>query len=823
MAANTKTKKTKKKKIEKKVSYYKKPEDLTLEQWQAALRQQFAAESIFSIHNLGSHKVFSDFKVYNPVTKNSYKTAIRSLNKSGNFCSCYDFKTNGLGTCKHIEATLLHIKKQKGYKKIGREGYTPAYTSIYLLYGGQREIKIRIGSDNKEEYTELAGQYFDENFTLLESAFNKFEKLLEKARDINTSFICYQDALDYIIDIREANKRNIIIDKITKPGMWEKYLADLLKVKPFPFQLDGISFSCRAGRSLNADEMGLGKTLQAIAVAEVMKKEFHISKVLIITPTSLKYQWKSEIEKFTGHESIVIEGAGHKRYKQYNEESFYKILSYNVIGTDVELIKEYSPDLVILDEAQRIKNWKTKICVNVKKIHSPYSLVLTGTPLENKLEELASIVQFVDPFRLGPLHRFLAKHQVKDEHGKVIGYQNLKEIGEVLSGILVRRLKAEVLNQLPERTDKNLFVPMTQRQSDLHNEYYETVSRLVYKWKKMGFLNEKDRQKLMINLNMMRMVCDSTYILDQETRFDTKIDELMCVLEEAFQITGQKAVVFSQWERMTRLVSFELEKRNIKYEYLHGGIPSKDREQLLVNFRSNEESRVFLSTDAGGVGLNLQSASLLINLDIPWNPAVLEQRIGRIYRYGQKQNVSIINLVSTETIEHRMLSVLKFKSSVAKGVLDDGEDTVFMSDDRFSSFMKTVESIVTADIVKPEIEDTAAEQEIYRGEAVEKEPQPAFAEEAKPEKETKREKKGEAVHADSENEAAELFKSGIDFLDKLSKSVSDEKSAERFIKSIVQKDESTGQSYIKIPIESEEIIGKAITAFSGFLKMFKGL
>jgi SNF2 family DNA or RNA helicase len=247
-------------------------------------------------------------------------------------------------------------------------------------------------------------------------------------------------------------------------------------------------------------------------------------------------------------------------------------------------------------------------CSAGQKIPSEFALVLTGTPLENKLEELHSLVEFVDPYKLGALFRFISNHQLVDESGKVIGYHKLNEIAESLSSIIIRRKKADVLTQLPERVDKNYFVNATKEQMEIHSEYYETVAKLVHKWRRHKYLSEADRKRLLLSLSCMRMVCDSTYILDQKTRHDTKIDELMVLLNDIFSNDGEKVVIFSQWERMTRLVAKELDKIKIKYEYLHGGIPSKKRKDLLHNFANDEKSRVFLSTDAGGVGLNLQSA-----------------------------------------------------------------------------------------------------------------------------------------------------------------------------------------------------------------------
>lgn len=238
-------------------------------------------------------------------------------------------------------------------------------------------------------------------------------------------------------------------------------------------------------------------------------------------------------------------------------------------------------------------------------------------------------MQIVNPYLLGSLHNFLSKHQVTEEGtDKVIGYKDLNDVGAVLQNVMLRRTKVEVLKDLPKRMDKNLFVPLTEQQLELHTEHADSVAKLVHKWKRMHFLNEEDRQKLLMLLNMMRMVSDTTYIIDQETNHQTKLDELQNILDEILAMPDEKVVIFSQWERMTRLVAIILKEKNIGFEYLHGGIPGKKRGALYENFTNDKNCKVFLSTDAGGVELNLQSAAYMINLYIPWNPAVLEQRIG---------------------------------------------------------------------------------------------------------------------------------------------------------------------------------------------------
>jgi SNF2 family DNA or RNA helicase len=654
----------------------------------------------------------------------------------------------------------------------------------------------------------------------LATSFPVFEKILKEARAINESFVCYEDALEYVIKIRENITRRLKMGEFFKKNPNLSVLDDSLKIKLFPYQLEGVKFAAKAGRSLIADDMGLGKTVQAIVVAELYKKILNTSKVLIVCPTSLKYQWKSEIERFTNSTVHVVEGNILKRREEYKVNSaYYQVTSYNTLANDIDFINDTLEfDFVILDEAQRIKNWKTKVSKSVKKLNSTYTVVLTGTPLENRIEELYSIMQFIDVYQLGPLYKFVERHQLKDpETGKVLGYQHLNEITSLLSGTLIRRTKKEVLKQLPERMDKNLFVPMTFEQMEIHDELQTDVSKLVNKWRRYGFLNEADRQRLILSLSKMRMVCDSTYILDQRTRKDTKIEELMNILDEFFQTNDSKVVIFSQWERMTRLVAAELDKKGIGYEYLNGGVPSQKREALLTNFRENENSKVFLSTDAGGVGLNLQSASLVINLDIPWNPAVHEQRIARVYRLGQNRNVTVINLISTGTIEHKMLDVLKFKSSMASGVLDGGEDTIFLNHDQFKNFMESLEKVTEQTTIEFEAEtesDNHYEQPVSVKIDLEV-----------PDKEPTTELLGDDdVLEPDENvtdKPSDLVGQGVSFFGNLLATLQNPEATKELVNSLTEKDKD-GKTYLKIPVENSEMVENGIKALGGFLASFMG-
>ena len=818
------TKKVRKTKKKVKISHIVKPEKMSLEEWQIKLRKQVTDIEHFNISCVDDDLFPGEYIVRNPEKNNEYKVVYRGANSEWNYCSCMDFKTSRLGTCKHIEA----VKKWFGGKKgvhVHRE--LPPYTSVYLSYRDERCVKIRIGSDNKEAYEQLAKDYFDENHVLKKSAYARIGSFLKQARQISDTFRCYKDAIDFIIDIREKAKRENIVKTYD-----DEKLDNLLKVNLYPYQKEGIRFAAKAGKAIIADEMGLGKTIQAIGTAELLRKEGLIGSVLVLCPTSLKYQWRSEIKKFTDAEVFVIEGSHLKRKEAYNRPEPYKIISYNSAANDIKILGSLQTDMLIMDEVQRLKNWNTQISRAARKIEADYSVILSGTPLENKLDELYSIVEFVDNFRLAPYYLFKDKHIITDETGKVLGYKNLNDIGKKLSDILIRRRKKDVKLQMPERSDKNLFIPMTNEQKDMHQEWQNQVRLLVLKWRKMHFLSDKDRKRLLLFLSQMRMVCDSSYILDQKTRYDTKVDECVNIISDIISEEGEKVVVFSQWERMTRLIAKELEKKEIGFEYLHGGVPSEKRKNLVDNFMNEPSSRVFLSTDAGSTGLNLQSAATIINIDLPWNPAILEQRIGRIYRLGQQNNIQVINLVTPYSIEEEMLGKLRFKTSMFEGVLDDGEDSVFITDDKFSKMMETVSGMVeenektekVKDADSNNVKDSEGQTETLKVEEGFTTINPEELETDKSSNEHKSDENKEEVsiqqHTSSSpnresvsnhlNQPKDLVAQGVSFLSGLAETLKSPEATAQLVDSIIEKDEETGETSIKIPVESKETVSNLL-------------
>jgi superfamily II DNA or RNA helicase len=801
------------------------PADLSPVDWQRGLRRQFGREQAFGLENLGGEQFFSEFRVSNPVSKSSYRVAIRGLGPGGNFCSCPDYSASELGTCKHIEFTLARLTKKRGARAAFARGYQPAFSELYLRNEGKRCVHFRAGTDCPPAVRKAAAGLFDAEHDgmLPEERLGELEHFLAIASKCGHEFRAYDDALDFVAGRRDADRRAAKLEQLYPRGAADPKLLALLKVPLYPYQAEGALFAVRAGRALIGDDMGLGKTIQAIAATEILARHFGLSKVLVVCPTSLKYQWQSEITRFSGRSgenaARVINGGRAQRQKDFALEDFCKITNYEKLKPDLDLIAAWAPELVIVDEAQRVKNWNTIAARALKRIDSAYAIVLTGTPLENKLEELISIVQFVDQHRLGPTWKLLHEHQVKDEAGRVTGYTGLEKIGQTLAPVMIRRRKSEVLRQLPSRTDQTLLVPMTEMQMRHHQENADVVAKIVQRWRKTRFLSDKDQRRLTCALQNMRMSCNSTYLLDQETDHGVKADELAALFDELFADPEAKAVVFSQWTRTHDIVIRRLEARGMGYVSFHGGVPSDKRPALVERFRDDPACRVFLSTDAGSTGLNLQHASTLVNMDLPWNPAILEQRIARIHRMGQRRPVRVINFVAKGTIEEGMLSVLAFKRSLSAGILDGASGEISLGGSRLNRFMKDVENVagsmgegeavtpaeeagtvVTADDAGSEeanagVDIGAREVEIARTDGAEAPP-----------------------HAAGSDPWQALAQVGAQFIAALTAANSPDAVAHPWI----ERDPATGGQYLKMPLPAPETARQLANALSALADGLRG-
>jgi len=659
---------------------------------QISERQERARRAIAHIQTKPPGNAYGDYQVKSASGK-VYRVAMRGPSLFENYCSCPDFAVNTLGTCKHIEALLMKMRQRFG-KSLPRSSFQRERASISLHYGDTLRVRLRLPAKPSEVLERIAARYFDSAGLLREEHHRDFERVMEELRRADDAAVVYSDVLEFLGRENELTggleterQLGAQLDAGRPP------LEGLLKIPLFPYQQRGALFAACRGRVVLADDMGLGKTIQAIAAAELLRRNRGIERVLVVAPASVKYQWKTEIEKFCDLSAQVIDGPPEQRQKLYAAPAFFNLTSYELVIKDGDEMRELRPDLIVLDEAQRIRNWATATARAVKQLKSRYAFVLTGTPLENKLEELYSVVQFVDGRRLGPAFRFLHEHRIVDEKGKLLGYRGLDRIHRQLSPILLRRTRKEVLPELPPRTDQMFRVPMTEQQAAPYWEQHDILARLVHKWQKQGWLSEIDLRRITCAIQNMRMLCNSTFLYDKETNYSPKLKEFREIVRELVIEEARKVVVFSEYERMTWLVGEELKKLRIGFVSLHGGVPGRKRGELMARFRQEPECSVFLSTDAGGVGLNLQAASAVVNFEPPWNPARLEQRIGRVHRMGQLQPVQVIHLLTEKSIEERVWETMRLKKALFAGLFDGVTDEISFEKLGRRTMMQTIKEV----------------------------------------------------------------------------------------------------------------------------------
>jgi SNF2 family DNA or RNA helicase len=482
----------------------------------------------------------------------------------------------------------------------------------------------------------------------------------------------------------------------------EQYLDELL-LKPYPFQIVGASFLHDVRQCMIADEMGLGKSVQIIGAVWKLYKEHAVRKTLIVCPASLKYQWQEEIGKFLGDQInvVVVDGTTKARTKLYEElaksSPLFTIINYELVRNDIKILKDLSFDCIALDEAHRIRSWESKTSQAIKELDAPYKFTATGTPMQNKPEEVFNIFAWLNPKILGTWWYFRKRYVVIgkkfNKNNVTLGYDNLDELHDKLSKYMLRRLKVEVAPELPEMLINNYSVPMTEKQMKLHEGIREELLELI---KEVGAYTEYDEYGHIISehpkagqvlgmFTMLQEVCDSPELLTMsDSRMaqhyiinDTKspkLDELEDIVKDVLDNDeNAKIVIFSQFERMQRLIAGRLSKLG-KCALLNGKMNAIERQRSINEFTMGD-AQFFLSSDAGNYGLNLQCAKVLVNFDLPWNPAVWDQRNGRIHRIGSTHDVvNIINLISAGGLDENILSTLYKKKAYSDVVIEKNKE-----------------------------------------------------------------------------------------------------------------------------------------------------
>jgi hypothetical protein len=627
---------------------------------------------------------FGSFRVRS-VGGGSYVVEIRSLDQPFNSCGCADHQVNGLGTCKHIEGVLARLRKRAAHGFAAARRIGSPRIELFLSRDGDAVPRLLWPADRTSagEVARIVAPFLAADGNLADATPHRLEALLQAVAAAGAPASQQLRVSRYLEPwLAQARRRAERVEaraRFVAEVEAGRQSIDLLRHPLLPYQRDGMLHLAFGERALLADDMGLGKTIQAIAATELLRRLSRIERVLVVCPASLKGEWQEQIARFSGAATLLVTGPRPARLAQYAHPGFFTVVNYEQVVIDAaDINNTLRPDIVILDEAQRIKNWHTKTARAVKSLVSPYAFVLTGTPIENRIDEIYSIVQYLDPGLLGPLFRFNRDFYDLDERGRPIGYKNLDELMRRLQSVMLRRRKRDVETELPGRTVKNYLVGMAEEQRLRYDEYKAQAARLVQIAQRRP-LTQQEFERLQRLLACMRMLCDTPFILDPACRISPKLEELERVLTDLLADPERKVIVFSEWERMLSLVRELAEDMGIEVAYHSGSVPQDRRRAEIARFKRDPECRLFLSTDSGSVGLNLQAASAVINLDLPWNPAKLEQRIARAWRKNQMRTVDVINLVTEDSIEHAMLHVLSQKQALADGVLDGDGDLKAMA------------------------------------------------------------------------------------------------------------------------------------------------
>lgn len=667
-----------------------------------------------------------------------YTTELLALTPFRGSCDCADFLRGSLGICKHLLVVAGHVFESErrvaaarreldedsgrllpilrwdpvrpfrgdGDRLRGLTLETPANP----IPDGRRTTRGRAASREHAKWFDGARPLP----SALADPARRRDLLRALEHDLKASRLVAESAARALVrDELELAERRLAAVKAT-PSLFAETRS--LKRKLYPYQVEGVRRFLEARRLLLADDMGLGKTTQAIAACHALFRAGEVERGLIIVPASLKSQWLREWDVSTDIPAEILDGGPEDRRRQFRRiKRGFLVMNYEQLLRDLGEVHRFAPDMVVLDEAQRIKNWATKSSLSVKTLTPEWRLVLTGTPMENRLEELASILDWIDDVALTPKWRLVPWHTTYEGNGcrGRVGARHLDTLRVRLAPCTVRRIRKEVLAQLPPRTDTRVPVPMTEQQRAEHDELSVPIASLVRRAHQRP-LKQAEFLQLMSLLATQRIISNglaqlwfedvyptlSEHAPDGaalERAFAPKLGELQRLIAELAVEQGRKVVVFSQWRSMLRLAAWAvgdvLADAGLTAAFFTGAESQKVRTRNVVDFHDDPRCAVLLLTDAGGVGLNLQrAASACINLELPWNPAVLEQRIGRIYRLGQTSPIDVYNIVTDYGIEARIDGLIATKKALFSGLFDGTTDEVRF--DGKAGFLADVERLV---------------------------------------------------------------------------------------------------------------------------------
>lgn len=564
-----------------------------------------------------------------------------------------------------------------GEIKPGKYDYFKLEFKISDILPGETAKILRAFRDNLKYYKLKSGEFID----LEEIELKKFLKLLDSLADeeivdnsisINRNRSMYLNSymenenLRYIKGKKQVNEIVNKLKKIETHSFEEPngLTGNLRQYQKIGFNwlktLDYLGFG-----GILADEMGLGKTLQTIAF--ILSNKY--KKTLIVAPTSLVYNWVSEFKKFAPSiKTASINGSREERVKIIDSYMDYDVLitTYNLLRRDLEVYKTIEFHYCVLDEAQNIKNSNSQIAAAVKEIKAQRRFALSGTPIENSLMELWSIFDFIMPGYLYDEKRFSVRyHKRLREEPEVI-----EELNKLIKPFILRRRKKDVIKELPDKIEKVMLVDLEDEQKKVYKIYADHALELIQKKVKDEEFNNS-KIEILAYLTKLRLLClDPSVVMEEYLGGSGKLEALLELIKDSIA-GGHKILVFSQFTSVLKNIIKRISPEGISFSYLDGSIPASARMKLVNEFNEGPNSVFFISLKAGGTGLNLTSADIVIHFDPWWNPAVEEQAADRAHRIGQKNVVEVIKIIAKGTIEERILSLQSDKKKLISELMGD--------------------------------------------------------------------------------------------------------------------------------------------------------
>ena len=599
-------------------------------------------------------------------------------------CQSYVSVTSNLALCPHVVATVLKgldSLKHQAEEGVSNEGviYSPEVTvSMSPGRNGYMKMEFDIEGIERSEYRKIYNAYkekkklyrFQDGSCLdladdkLQSTFKLIDLLglfndFEDLRIPNEKALYLESYINEHMDFLEGQRfvANVVA-KLKGKQKIEDTLPETLQATLRDYQVKGFEFlnslaAYNFGGVL-ADEMGLGKTLQIITFLLARKGQ----KSLVITPTALLYNWKKEIEKFAPALKVAIVHGIKERSQLINKYKEYDVLltTYTTFKNDASFYAGKVFDYCVIDEAQTIKNPDATLTKVIKSIKANVKFALTGTPIENNLLELWSIFDFVMPDYLYTRAKFQKIFMSgEDQYG---------ELKQMIQPFMLRRSKKEVAKELPDKIEQVYYVPLEKEHERVYRAYTQLAKRKMEEDESTGFMAFSYLTKL------RQLALAPEWLVKNYEGQNSKLEVLVNLIKES---KGKKILVFSQFTKVLGGIADRLEQEDIVYSYLDGSTPAAKRMHLVENFNQDESKQVFLiSLKAGGTGLNLTSASIVVHFDPWWNPAVENQATDRAHRIGQEQVVNVVKLIAKGTVEERVLQLQESKKELIYAIMTDG-------------------------------------------------------------------------------------------------------------------------------------------------------